>query len=61
MALIIVTGDFQIRCNVLSLSFSESEKWPVGLSGFSLFDYIIILSVIDCIQHSGRYPFATPN
>ena len=38
MALIIVisTGDFQIRWNVLSLSFSEREsgKWPLGLSDF---------------------------
>ena len=38
MALIIVisTGDFQIRWNVLSLSFSEREsgKWPIGLSDF---------------------------
>ena len=58
MALIIVisTEDFQIPCNVLSLSFSEREsgKWPFGLDDFSLFDYIIILSVIDCIQHSGE-------
>ena len=38
MALIIVisTGDFQIRWNVLSLSFSEREsrKRPLGLSDF---------------------------
>ena len=38
MALIIVipTEDFQIRWNVLSMSFSEreSEKWPLGLSDF---------------------------
>ena len=38
MALIMVisTGDFQIRWNVLSLSFSEreSEKRPLGLSDF---------------------------
>ena len=36
MALIIVItiGDFQIRWNVLSLSFSESGKWPLGLSDF---------------------------
>ena len=60
MALIIVisTEDFQIRCNVhvLSLSFSEREsgKWPFGLSDFSLFDYIIVLLVIDCIQHFGE-------
>ena len=58
MALIIVisTADFQIRCNLLLLSFSEREggKWPLGLSNSSFFDYIIILSVIDCIQHSGE-------
>ena len=55
MALIIVisTGDFQIRWNVLSLSFSEREsgKWPLGLSDFSFFDCVIILSVIHCIQN----------
>ena len=30
------TGDFQIRWNVLLLSFSkrESGKWPLGLSDF---------------------------
>ena len=58
MALVIVisTGDFQIRCNVLSLSFTkrESGKWPLELSDFLLFDCIIILSIIDCIQHSGE-------
>ena len=58
MALMIVisTGDFQIRCNVLSLSVivKESGKWPLVPSDFSLFDYIIILLVIDCIQHSGE-------
>ena len=39
------TGDFQIRFNALSLSFSETEsgKGPLGLSDFSLFDYITIL------------------
>ena len=51
MALIIVisTGDFQIRWNVLSLSFSEREslKWPLGLS-----DYHNYLISDDCIQHS---------
>ena len=40
MAFIIVisTGDFLIRWNVLSLSFSvrESGKWPLGLSDFYL-------------------------
>ena len=38
MALIIVllTEDFRIRWNVLSLSFKEKEsgKWPLGLSDF---------------------------
>ena len=58
MALIIVisTGDFQLSCNVLSLSFSEREnaKWPLGLSDLALFHYMIILSVTDCIPHSGE-------
>ena len=53
MALIIVrsTGDFQIRCNVLSLSFSEreSEKWLLGLSDYFYHNY---LTSNDCIQHS---------
>ena len=44
MALIISTGDVQIRWNVLSLLFKgkESGKWPLGLSDF----YITILSVM---------------
>ena len=54
MALIIVmsTGDFQIRWNVLSLSFIEREsgKWPPGLSDF----YHNYLISDDCIQHSGK-------
>ena len=54
MALIIVisTGDFQIRWNVLSLSFSEREsgKWPLGLSDF----YHNYLISNDCIQHYGE-------
>ena len=56
LIIVISTGDFQIRCNVLSLSFSEREsgKWPLALNDFSLFDYVIISSVIDCIQHSGE-------
>ena len=49
MALIIVmsTGDFQIRWNVLSLSFSEREsgKWPLELSDF---DHNYLISN-DCI------------
>ena len=53
---VISTGDFQIRFNVLSLSFSaiEDGKYPLGLNDFSLFDYIIILSVILCIPNSGE-------
>ena len=54
MALIIVisTGDFHIRWNVLSLSFSEREsgKWPLGLSDL----YHNYLVSNDCIQHSGK-------
>ena len=54
MALVIVRsiGDFQIRLNVLSLSFSETEsgKWPFGLSDFH--HYYLISN--DCIQHSGK-------
>ena len=64
MALIIVisTRDFQIRWNVLSLSFSEREsgKWHLGRSDF----YHNYLIGNDCIQHSGnleKCPFATPN
>ena len=63
VTIVISTGDFQIRCNVLSLSFSEREsgKWPLRLSDFSLFDYIMIISVIDCVQHSGQISICTPN
>ena len=54
MALIMVisTGDFQIRLNVLSLSFSETEsgKWPLWLCDFHQ-NYI---TSNDCIQHSGK-------
>ena len=61
MALIIAisTGDFQIRWNVLSSSFSKREngKWPLGLSDF----YHNYLISNGCIQHSERHPFATPN
>ena len=53
MTLIIVisTEDFQIRWNVLSLSFSEREsgKWPFGLKDF----YHNYLISNDCIQLSG--------
>ena len=54
MAVIIVitTGDFQIRWNVQSLSFGETEsgKWPLGLSDF----YHNYLISNDCVQHSGK-------
>ena len=54
MALIIIisTGDFQIRWNVLSLSFIEREsgKWPLGLSDF----YHNYLISNDGIQHSEK-------
>ena len=54
MAFIIVisTGDFQIRRNVLSLPFSEREsgKWPLGLTDF----YHNYLISNDGIQHSGK-------
>ena len=54
MALIIVisTGNFEIRWNVLSLLFSEKEsgKWPLGLNDF----YHNYLISNDCIQHSGK-------
>ena len=57
MVLIIVisTGDFRIRWNVLSLCFSEREsgKWPLGLSDF-YHNYVIS---DDCIQHSGKVSF----
>ena len=54
MALIIVipTGDFKVRWNVLSLSFSEREsrKWPLGQSDF----YHNYLISDDRIRHSGK-------
>ena len=60
MALIIVilTEDFQIRWNVLSMSFSETEsgKLPLGLSDFH-HNYLISN---DCIQHSKKI-FNLPN
>ena len=60
MALIIVisTGDFEIRWNVLSLSFSEKEsgKWPLGLSDFH-HNYLISIT----FSTLERYSFATPN
>ena len=61
MALIIVisTEDFQIRWNVLSLSFSEIEsgKWPLRLSDFYHNDLISS----DCIQRSGKISICKPN
>ena len=50
--IVISTGDFQTRWNVLSLSFSEREsgKWSLGLSDF----YHNYLISNDCIQHSGK-------
>ena len=52
LIIVILTGDFQIRWIVLSLSFSEREngKQPLGLSDFS-HNYLISN---DCIQHSGK-------
>ena len=57
--LFISTGDFQIRRNVLSLSFNEREsgKWLLGLSDST----IIILSVMIVFSTLESYPFATPN
>ena len=60
MALIIaISTDFQVRCNVLSLSFKEREsgKWSPGLRDF----YITILSVMIVFSILERYPLATPN
>ena len=61
MALIIVmsTRDFQIRWNVLALSFKEREngKWPLGLSDF----YVTVLSVMIVLSTLEKYPFATRN
>ena len=53
--IVISTGDFQIRWNVLSLSFKEREcgKWPLGLS-----DFYITMIVFNTLE---RYLFATPN
>ena len=50
--IVVSTEDFQIRWNVLSLSFSEREsgKWPLGLSDF----YHNYLISNDCIQPSGK-------
>ena len=52
LLIVISTGDFQIRWNALSLSFSEGEsgKWPLGPSDF----YHNYLISNDSIQHSGK-------
>ena len=57
--IVISTRDFQIRWNVLPLSFKEREsgRWPLGLSDF----YVTILSVMTVFSALERYPFATPN
>ena len=59
MALIIVisTGDFQIRLNVLSWSFSEREsgKRSLWLSDF----YHNYLISNGCIQHTGKIAICT--
>ena len=53
MALIIVIPieDFQMRGNVLSLSFSEREsrKWPLGLSDF-YHNYLIVMIVFGTLE-----------
>ena len=50
--IVISTEDFQIRWNVLSLSFSEREsgKWPLGPKDF----YHNYLISNDCIQLSEK-------
>ena len=52
--IVISTGDFQIRVNVLSLSFSEREsgKWYLGLSDF----YHNYLISNYCIRHFEKIP-----
>ena len=52
--IVISTGNFQIRWNVLSVSFSEREsgKWPLGLSGF--YHIKIILLVMTVFSNSGK-------
>ena len=61
MALMIVmsTGDFQIRWNVLSLSFSERES-ENGLLGLVIF-IISILSVMTVFSTLERYSFVILN
>ena len=59
MALIIVisTGHFQIRSNVLSLSLKEREsgKCPLGIFIITILSVMIVFSTLE------RYPFAAPN
>ena len=64
MALIIVisTEDFQIRWNVLSLSFSERDSGnrPLGLSHHlsSILSVMIVMIVFNTLE---KYPFETTN
>ena len=53
LRIVISTGDFQIRWNVLSLSFSESGKWPVGLSNFivTISSVMIVFGHCSLIMH----------
>ena len=62
LVIVISIGDFQIRWNVLSLSFSEREsrKWPLGLNDF-IITIITISSVMTVFGTLERRPFATPN
>ena len=52
LIIVMSTGDFQRRWNVLSLSFSERESgnWALWLSNL----YRNYLISNDCIHHSGR-------
>ena len=60
LTIVISIGDFQIRWNVLSLSISKTEsgKWPLGLSDFHHNYLISIMIVFSTLK---RYSFATPN
>ena len=59
LIIVILTGNFEIHWNVLSLLFSEIEsgKWHLGLRDF----IITTLSVMDVFTTLERYPFVTPN
>ena len=59
LTIVISTGCFQIRWNVLSLSLVE-EKVGNGLLGEVIF-IITMLSVMIVFSTMERYPFATPN